>query len=87
MKTYKTVNEYLKETKPNDKVIFGGKGIVDGLKNRTKSNTYTIKAIKDDGTLSLRAYRGRTNLILGANAYDQQIIVVGEKEFKEMPVY
>jgi len=87
MKTYKTVDDYSKEAKPNDKVIFGGRGIMDGLKNKTKSNTYTVKSIKDDGTLSLRAYRGKTNLILGANAYDQQILVVTNKEFKEMPVY
>lgn len=87
MKTYNAVTEYIKEAKPNDKVIFGGRGIVDGLKNKNKANTYTVKAIKEDGTLSLRAYRGKTNLILGANAYDQQIMVVTNKEFKEMPVY
>lgn len=87
MKTYNTVTEYIKEAKPNDKVIFGGRGIIDGLKNRSKASTYTVKAIKEDGTLSLRAYRGRTNLILGANAYDQQVMAVSEKEFKEMPAY
>lgn len=87
MKTYKTVDDYLKEAKPNDKVIFGGYGIIDGLKYINKANTYTVQGIRNGGVLVLKAYKGRTNLVLGANAYDQAMVVMDNKEFRELPVY
>lgn len=87
MKIYNTVTDYLKEAKPNDKVIFGGRGIIDGLKNKNKANTYTVKAITYDNSLILRAYKGRINLRIGSDYYDQQVMTVSSKEFKELPVY
>jgi len=85
MRQFETVENYVKNTfKPNERIIFAGYGILDGLKTSHKTGTYKTVKIKSNGDLLLRNYRGRTNLVLGANMYDQQCQVLTKEEFNQL---
>ena len=85
MKTFKTVNDYLKEFTINDIIVLSGYGIVDGLKSlESKYDTYRVVQGTTCDELVLRCYRGRKNLRLGANSYDQQLTLLSKKEFNAL---
>lgn len=85
MKVFETVDEYLNEFKIGDIITLGGKGILDGVRS-LESKYDTFKVI--DGTtkdkIVLRRYRGRRNLLLGANYYDQPMVLLTNKEFSDL---
>ena len=86
MKVYNNVDEYIKEAKQNDIIVLGGKGLMDGIKSlESKHDTHKV-VIATEEKFIVRAYKGRTNLILGANGYDQEIAVLSSEEFKKLPV-
>ena len=86
MKLFQKVDEYLQEAKENDIVVFGGRGLMNGITNiESKHDTHKVVTATEE-KLIVRAYRGRTNLILGANGYDQEIAVLSSEEFKKLPV-
>lgn len=86
MKTYNTVDDYLQEAKPNDIIVLGGRGIMDGIKSLgSKHDTYKVHKNTTKDYLVIRGYRGRKNLVLGANAYDQKVRVLSKKEFEQLP--
>lgn len=86
MTQYETVEKYVPNAKENDIVVFGGRGIMDGLKNiSSKHDTYKVKKANSE-KLVVKAFRGRSALRLDANAYDQELIVLTPKEFKSLPV-
>lgn len=85
MKTFETIDDYLKGFKVGDIIVLGGKGILDGVKS-LESKYDTFKVV--DGTTAdkivLRSYRGRRNLSLGANYYDQPMVLLTNKEFSDL---
>ena len=86
MKTFKTVDEYIPTAKENDIIVFGGRGIMDGIKNiGSKHDTYKVKKA-DAEKLLVKAYRGKSCLRLDANAYNQELVLLTNKEYKELPV-
>jgi len=85
MKLYNTIDDYLKEFKPNDKILLGGKGIMDGIKTSDrKEDTYKVHTNTTPQKIVIRAYRGKTNLIVGANSYDQQVAILTNEEYKDL---
>lgn len=86
MKTYNTVDNYLQEAKPDDIIVLGGTGIMDGMKTESKHDTYKVHKNTTKDRLVIRGYRGRKNLVLGANAYDQKVGVLSKKEFEQLPI-
>ena len=76
-----------------DKYIrFGGKGILDGLKQRkAKVQYYKILGLRvTDGELDglrLRAYRARYSTFLPTRNMDQEYELIDKKEFLTLPTY
>lgn len=88
MKLFNSLTEYEKQAKINDIIILGGKGIMDGIKTlQSKHDTFKVSGFKTDGSVVIKKYRGKTKLIIGANSYDQEVALLTNKEFKELPVY
>ena len=88
MKLFNSLTEYEKQAKINDIFILGGKGIMDGIKTlQSKHDTFKVSGFKTDGSVVIKKYRGKTKLIVGANSYDQEVALLTNKEFKELPVY
>lgn len=88
MKVFETVDDYLPHAKKDNFVAFAGYGIVDGIKSiRSKQDVYKVVDITSEGILKVRAYRGRKNLVLGANSYDQKLALLDEKEYKNLTIY
>ncbi len=86
-KIFETVEMYEKVAQPGDVIVLSGYGIVNGIDNvSSKSDTFKVAKIKDDGRISLRAYRGRTNFLISANYYDQKLLLLTPKEFKNLPI-
>ena len=86
MKIYETVDDYLKNFKKGDIIVFGGVGILDGLESvQYKFDTYkTVGVKKGSSGLSLifREYRGRTNLSTKTHA--QRVGVLTKAEFNNL---
>ena len=86
MKVYNNVEEYIKEAKQNDIIVLGGRGLMNGIKSfNSKHDTHKV-VIATEYKFVVRAYRGRTNLVLGANGYDQEVAVLSSGEFKKLPI-
>ena len=87
MKLFNTVDEYLQEAKANDIIVFGGKGIMNGITSiGSKHDTHKVHKNTNKDKIVVRAYRGRTNLTLGVSSYDQEIAVLNTSEYKQLPV-
>lgn len=85
MKTFKTVDDYLKEFTINDIIVLCGYGIIDVSKSiESKYDTYKVAQGTTCDDIVLRSYKGRKNLKLGANYYDQQLILLSKKEFNSL---
>lgn len=88
MKLFNSLTEYEKQAKVNDIIILGGKGLMDGIKTlQSKHDTFKVSGFKTDGSVVIKKYRGKTKFIIGANSYDQEVALLTNKEFKELPVY
>lgn len=88
MKTiYDSVDEYEKVAKVGDIIVLAGYGLINGIeKVSSKHDTYKVSRIKDDGSISIKGYRGRTHLAISACAYDQRVLLLTKKEFNQLPV-
>ena len=84
MQVYKTIDNYLQHYKPDDVIVLGGRGIMSGLKPSSKYNTYKVSARTSTEKLIIRAYKGRKDLSIGANYYDQEVGVLTKEEFKNL---
>lgn len=82
MKTYNTITEYLKEAKPNDIIVLGGRGIMDGMRAESKHDTFKVHKNTTDVKLVVRRYRERTNLT--TNEHNQKVGVLSKKEFEQL---
>ena len=86
MKHFNTVDEYIPTAKENDIVVFGGRGIMCGIKNlSSKHSTYKVKKATEEKLL-IKAFRGKSTLRLDACAYNQELVLLTNKEYKELPV-
>lgn len=86
MTVYNTVTEYIPHSKTGDRVAFGGRGIIDGLKNVSKMNTYRITKISND-LIKMIPYRCRTRYIMYSHGFDQPIAIYDKSDFKNLPTY
>lgn len=84
MKEYNTVKEYTQDAKENDLVVFGGKGIINGLNELNKHSTYKIVEVTKDKELIFKVYRGKTRLKMYADHYDQKMLLLNKKEFNKL---
>ena len=86
MKIYNTLDSYIKEAKINDRIVFQGMGIIDGIKTlESKHNTHRVVYI-DSLSIKVTEYRGKVKFYAGQKSYDQQIAVLTKKEFKDLKV-
>lgn len=87
MKIYESISEYLKEFRAGDKVIFGGHGIIDGIKNASsKHDTYKVHRATTEKEIVFTAFRGRNRLEIHSHMYNQQVAVLSNKEFNSLPI-
>lgn len=87
MELFNSLTEYEKQAKVNDIIALGGKGLMDGIKTlKSKHDTFKVAGFKNDGTIIIKRYRSKTKLVVGANSYDQEVALLTNKEFKELPV-
>lgn len=85
MKAFKTVDDYLKEFAINDIIVLCGYGIIDGSKFiESKYDTYKVVQGTTCDDIVLRGYKGRKNLKLGADSYDQQLVLLSKEEFNAL---
>jgi ribosomal protein L21 len=85
MIVYSTVDYYLQHQKPNDIIVLGGKGILNGL-NYIENVHDTLKVHNDTTSdkLVVRHYKGRKNYTLNKNNYNQEVAVLSADEFKQL---
>lgn len=87
MKIFETLEQYEKQAKIGDIIVLGGRGIINGIDTcSNKHRTHKVSKIAEDGQISIKAYRGRTNYKVGANYYDQTVALLTKKEFNQLPV-
>lgn len=85
-KVYSTVDEYLKDFKIGDRIALAGYGIIDGIKSvANKRDTYKVSKGTTQHKIVVTAYNKRTKLSLGADMYDQQILVLSASDYKNLP--
>ena len=71
----------------NRYVRLGGRGILDGLKQKkNKFSFYRIIAVTDD-ELNLRSYRAKGTCFLHRFNWNQDFEIIDKKEFKALPTY
>jgi len=88
MELFNSLTEYEKQAKVNDIIALGGKGFMDGIKTlENKHDTFKVSGFKSDGSIVIKKYRGKTKFCIGANSYDQEVALLTNKEFKELPVF
>lgn len=86
-KIYNSIDEYEVEAKIGDRIVLAGYGIMDGIENvSSKYNTYKVYKIKDDGSISIKNYRGRVSYSISACAYDQKLMLLTRDEFNKLPI-
>lgn len=85
MREFKTLEDFQQVAKPNDLIILGGRGIVNGIGNNSKHDTMKVCRVKEDGTIQLKKFRGRKTYLVGASHYDQKVVLISQKEFKQLP--
>ena len=88
MKLHKTLQEYEQVAAVGDKIALGGKGLMDGIKSlESKHDVVRVHKIEPCGQIVFKRYRGKTPLIVADYAYDQEVAVLSEKEYANLPVY
>lgn len=87
MKIFETVYAYLEVAKEGDYIALAGYGIMDGIRSVvSKYDVYKVHGNTTKDKLVIRAYRGRTNLILGYDSYDQKIALYSREEFNSLEI-
>lgn len=87
MKVFNSLTEYEKQARINDIIVLGGKGFMDGIKSLgSKHDTFKVSGFKTDGSVLIKNYRGRTNFVVGAGYYDQEVALLTKKQFNDLPV-
>ena len=87
MKIYNTINEYIKESRKNDIIVFGGNGILCGLKSlQSKYDTYKLIQGLENKPLKVKEYRGRKTWVLPVHQFSQKIAVLNKKEFNILSI-
>lgn len=82
MVLFKTVNDYLETFKVGDLLIFGGRGIMNGIsENNNKHDVYRVHENTTRENIVIRGYRGRTNLIMATHSYDQEVALLSKDEY------
>ena len=79
-------SDYEKVAKVNDRIILGGKGILDGLSYKAKSNTHKVVRVSENH-ISLTAYRSKTIVCVQDGYRDQDVAILSAKEFAELPIF
>jgi len=84
---FETLEQYEKQAKIGDVIVLAGRGIIDGIGTcDSKHQTHKVSKIAEDGQISIKAYRGRTNYKVGASHYDQKVALLTKKEFNQLPI-
>ena len=82
MKIYNTVEDYLIDAEIGDRVVFGGRGIVDGISTlESKYDTYKVVGFNREGKLVVTAYRGKKKYCF---PYNQKMAVVSKETFNKL---
>lgn len=85
MKVFDNVHDYEKVAKVGDRILLGGKGIMDGLKTNDKRDSFRVYRITSDGHIRIRKYQGKITFAIGDYSYDQQVALFEKNEFKNLP--
>lgn len=83
--------DYEKMAKVGDRILLGGKGILNGLDERffRKSECFLVKGwgeFYNTEKLYLRRYKGRQTLCVMDGATDQDIILFTNEEYNKLPI-
>jgi UDP-3-O-acyl-N-acetylglucosamine deacetylase len=85
----KTVSNSIEEISKNvgNHIVFGGMGILDGLKFPCKFSAHKIIGLDEKGNLIVKQYRAKYNSILPVHNFNQGFMIIDKKEFKNLPEY
>ncbi|MGN1173640.1 MAG: hypothetical protein ACI4SO_07620 [Muribaculaceae bacterium] len=78
-------SDYIKVAKVGDIIALGGMGIVDGLRNITKSRTYKVVGISDE--VYLRQYGKKSCGYIPVKYRSQDCMLLSKREFNELSKY
>lgn len=82
MKVFESINDYLKHAKVGDRIVLGGRGISDGLKNiEFVWETKKVVNVSED-KFYFKEFGGKKTYSILPEFYEQQIGVITNKEFK-----
>ena len=82
MKTHKTIGQYEKEAKQNDRIVLAGNGCIN-MFPESKYDTFKVTKVDNRG-LQIKKHQSKIPLRIGANHYDQKVYVLTKKEFKNL---
>lgn len=73
------------------RVVLGGRGLLDGLKHMSKSSSYRVIGIFNDEYygrfIRMKEHGRRITVLLPQPAWNQQVAILTEKEYKKLPKY
>lgn len=78
-------SDYIKVAKVGDIIVLGGLGIVDGLRNIVKNNTYKVVEVSDE--VYLRQYGKKSCGYVSVSYRSQDCLLLSKKEFNELSKY
>ena len=79
-------SDYEQVAKVGDRIVLGGKGILDGLQHASKSMSHKVVNVAP-GHVSLIAYRSKTRVHIQDSYKDQAVAIYSNKEFAQLPLY
>lgn len=81
---FKSVTDYLPAAKPGDRLVFGGHGIVDGMKGEwVKQDVFKLLTSSPD-KLEIKGYRGRIVKVLRSGYFNQEVAVLSPDAFQSL---
>lgn len=85
MKIFETIIDYLVFAKPNDIIVLGGSGIIDGFRSlEGKNDTFKVHKNTTKEKLVFTQYRAKKPL--GTNNYSQKVYLLTKDEFNKLPI-
>lgn len=85
MKIFNSVYDYEKVAKVGDRILLGGKGIMNIFKTNDKRDSCRVHRIANDGTIRIKKYQGKRTFYIDTDFYDQEVALFEGNEFKNLP--
>lgn len=81
MKVFESINDYLKHAKVGDRIVLGGRGILDGLNIEFVWETKKVVDVSED-KFYFKEFRGRKRYTIRPDYYSQRVGLLSDEDFK-----